>query len=123
MKSSNANDPLAYVADLPGFKPNQPAYFDNEVIDHLLGIVLDLGAEFWVMKDRMAFLEETLAENGIDVTATLDTGHPSNALQARLKEERLHMIQRVYGRLYSRYGGDEAEQRAAIVQNLDAAEG
>ena len=47
---------LAYTKDLPGAKPNDPTYFDNEVIDHLLGIVLELGAQHWVLRDRLAFL-------------------------------------------------------------------
>jgi hypothetical protein len=119
---SKSDNNLEYVSDLPGFKPNNPTYFDNEVIDHLLGIVLDMGAEFWVMKDRLAFLEETLEKSGIDVVETLDKGRPSEALQAKLKEQRLQMIQRVYGRLYSSYGGEDAEQRSAIMDNLDVSE-
>ena len=115
------SDDLEYVRDLPGFKRNNPNYFDDEVIDHLLGIVLDMGAELWVMKDRLAFLEETLEKNGIDVVETLDKGRPSEQLQAKLKDQRLQMIQRIYGRLYSSYGGDDAEQRAAIMDNLDVA--
>ena len=119
---SKSDNNLEYVADLPGFKTNNPSYFDNEVIDHLLGIVLNMGAEFWVMKDRLAFLEETLEKSGIDIVETLDKGRPSDELQAKLKEQRLQMIQRVYGRLYSSYGGEDAEQRSAIMDNLDVAD-
>ena len=90
-----------------------PIYFDNEVIDHLLGIVLDLGAEIWVMKDRLAFMEEVLEEKGLAITSVLDQGRPSEPLQARLTEERQKMIRRIYARLYSRYGGDKAQDRTA----------
>jgi hypothetical protein len=121
-KISNSGDDLDYVQDLPGFKPNSPTYFDNDVVDHLLGIVLDMGAELWVVKDRLAFLEETLEKSGVDVVETLDKGRPSDALQAKLKEQRTQMIQRVYGRLYGSYGGGNAEQRAAILENLDVAD-
>lgn len=121
-KMNDSDDGLDYVQDLPGFKPNNPTYFDNDVIDHLLGIVLDMGAELWVVKDRLAFLEETLEKSGIDVVETLDKGRPSDALQVQLKEQRVQMIQRVYGRLYGSYGGDNAEQRGAILENLDVAD-
>jgi hypothetical protein len=94
-------------------KQGGPVYFDNEVIDHLLGIVLEIGAELWVVKDRMAYLEELLGSHGIDVTERLEVGRPSEALQRRLQQQRQEMIRRIYGRLYSRYGGDQAADRTA----------
>lgn len=105
---------LDYVRELPGYAPNQPQYFDQEIIDHLLGIVLELGAELWVTRDRQAHLEELLARHGIDVRAALETGRPSEETERRLRGERQAMIQRIYGRLYARYGGDRAQQAAAM---------
>jgi hypothetical protein len=99
---------------LPGFERGNPMYFENEVVDHLLGIVLELGAELWVVRDRQAFTEELLREHGIDLAARLQQGRPGDELQAKLKAERAAMIKRVYGRLYSRYGGDKAELAAAL---------
>lgn len=104
---------LAYTNDLPGAERGNPRYFENEVIDHLLGIVLELGAQFWVMRDRLAFLEEHLAAKGTVSLADLEEGRPSEELQEKLKAERQAMIQQVYGRLYSRYGGDEAAPTSA----------
>jgi hypothetical protein len=109
-----AGPDLEALRALPGFERGNPAYFENEVIDHLLGIVLELGAELWVVRDRQAFTEELLREHGIDLTERLQAGRPSDALQASLKAEREAMIKRVYGRLYSRYGGDKASQKAAL---------
>jgi hypothetical protein len=60
---------LAYTESLPGAERGDPNYFENEVIDHLVGIVLELGAHFWVVRDRLALLEEQLAEKG---TITLE---------------------------------------------------
>jgi hypothetical protein len=99
---------LEYTRDLPGYDRGNPAYFENEVIDHLIGIVLELGAQLWVTRDRLAFLEEQLAQKGTISAEELESGRPSEALQAKLREERQAMIQQVYGRLYSRYGGDKA---------------
>jgi len=109
-----AGPDLEALRAMPGFERGNPAYFENEVVDHLLGIVLELGAELWVLRDRQAFTEELLREQGIDLTERLQSGRPSDALQARLKAEREAMIKRVYGRLYSRYGGDRADQKAAL---------
>ncbi len=111
--SENSQDDLDYVQELPGFKPNEPIYFDDEVIDHLLGIVLELGAELWVVKDRLAFLEELLDRHGVITADTLEVERPSEALQAQLKAQRQAFIQRIYGRLYAKYGGDKAAGKTA----------
>jgi hypothetical protein len=67
-----------------------------------------------VVKDRLAHLEETLADNGGLSVETLEEGRPSEPLQEKLNAERAAMIQRLYGRFYSKYGGDKAEQKSAI---------
>jgi len=104
---------LAYTKELPGAERGDPSYFENEVIDHLISIVLELGANQWVMRDRLAFLEEQLAEKGTISLQELEQGRPSEALQAKLSAERAAMIQQVYARLYSRYGGDKLEATSA----------
>lgn len=106
---------LAYTDSLPGADRGDPNYFENEVIDHLVSIVLELGAHFWVVRDRLALLEEQLAEKGTITLEDLEQGKPSEALQAKLKEEREAMIRQVYGRLYSRYGGDKADASSAMM--------
>jgi hypothetical protein len=115
--SARAEPSVEGVRELPGFERGRPVYFENEVIDHLLTIVLELGAEVWTLRDRQAFTEELLARRGIDLAAELETGRPSDALQAKLKSERAATIRRVYGSLYSKYGGNDVAQRAAILQN------
>jgi len=106
---------LAYTDSLPGAERGDPNYFDNEVIDHLVGIVLELGAHFWVVRDRLALLEEQLAEKGTITLEDLEQGKPSEALQEKLKAEREAMIRQVYGRLYSRYGGDKLDASSALM--------
>jgi hypothetical protein len=100
---------LAYIRDLPGYDRGNPAYFENEVIDHLIGIVLELGAQLWVTRDRLAMVEEQLASKGLLSMQELDEGRPSEALKARLKADREAMIHQLYARLYARYGGDKVE--------------
>ena len=98
----------------PDTDRDSPVYFDNEVIDHLVSIVLELGAELFVTRDRLARLEEQLASAELMTPAELDQSRPSPELQERLKQERQAFIQRVYGRLYSRYGGDKASGQTAL---------
>lgn len=108
------DDAAEFSRDMPGFDRGDPTYFDNEVIDHLVGIVLELGAELIVTRDRLARLEEMLASGEPVSVEDLDTGRPSEQLAARLDRERQEFIKRIYGRLYSRYGGDKASGRAAL---------
>lgn len=103
---------LAYTRDLPGYDRGNPAYFENEVIDHLIGIVLELGAQLSVTRDRLTLIEEQLGNKGVLSLKDLDEGRPGEALQARLKADREALIQQVYGRLYGRYGGDKVEHGA-----------
>lgn len=105
-----ADQDLAYTRDLPGYDRGDPRYYDNETIDHLVGIVLELGAQLWVTRDRLARLEEQLAKGGSVSLQELDQGRPSPELAARLKEEREAMVQQVYARLFSRYGGDKIDK-------------
>lgn len=102
------------MSDNKGKDHDDPVYFENEVIDHLVGIVLELGAELFVTRDRLARLEDMLASGKAIDLAELDQGRPSEELQERLKQERQAFIQRVYGRLYSRYGGDKASGTGAL---------
>jgi hypothetical protein len=107
MSDKQATEPAATDHD-------NPMYFDNEVIDHLISIVLELGAELFVTRDRLARLEELLASGEPVTLEELDQGRPSQELQERLKQERQAFIEQVYGRLYSRYGGDQASSQAAL---------
>lgn len=113
MTDKKPND-LENLKDLPGFKRSNPIYFESEVVDHLISIVLDLGAELWVVKDRLAHLEEVLTENNKMTLTDLQEGKPSEPLQEKLDEERKQIIKRIYGRLYSKYGGELAEEKGAI---------
>ena len=46
--------------------------FPDEVEDKLLGLILALGAEVWVLKDRVALLEKVLEEKGTRVDDSID---------------------------------------------------
>jgi len=75
MTDKKSND-LEDLGKLPGFKRGNPTYFENEVIDHLISITLELGAELWVVKDRLAHVEEILSEeNEISLSSLERVNH------------------------------------------------
>ena len=46
--------------------------FPDPVQDELLGLILALGAEVWVLRDRLSLLERALSGKGIEVGALID---------------------------------------------------
>ena len=51
-RAKKLSEGLDYVKELPGFERGHPHYFKDPMIDHLLEIVLQLGAEMWIIRDR-----------------------------------------------------------------------
>ena len=64
---------LEYTKDLPGYERGHPHYFRDPVIDHLLEVVLLLGGELWVNRDRQMIMEELLAKEGKVTPEMIDT--------------------------------------------------
>ncbi|MCI0422375.1 MAG: hypothetical protein L0312_24660 [Acidobacteria bacterium] len=46
--------------------------FPDPVQDKLLGLILALGAEVWVLKDRFTLLEKALSARGIQVSEIIN---------------------------------------------------
>jgi hypothetical protein len=46
--------------------------FADPVQDKLLGCLLALGAEVWVLKDRLSLAEQALSARGIDISKLID---------------------------------------------------
>ena len=59
----------------------------------------------------LARVEEQLATRGSVSTEELDHSRPSPELEARLREQRLAMIEQVYARLVTRSGGDKIDRK------------
>ena len=99
---------LDYVKDLPGFKRGHPHYFRDPVIDHLLEVVLLLGGELWVNRDRQMIMEQLLATEGKVTAEMIENFTPDAAFQERQKKARRQFTERVYGCL--QYEGLEAPE-------------
>jgi len=77
----------------------QPAFFDNPAIDNLIAVTLELGAELWIVKERLRVIERLLAEQGV-VTALAIEQHTSAPEEtARVQLEREAFVNRLYAAL------------------------
>jgi len=88
---------LEYVKDLPGYKRGHPHYFRDPVIDHLLEVVLLLGGEIWVNRDRQMIIEELLATAGKVTPEMIEAFKPDEAFKAKQQQARRLFTERVYG--------------------------
>ncbi|MCS6947014.1 MAG: hypothetical protein NZM12_05300 [Steroidobacteraceae bacterium] len=75
----------------------EPAFFDNPAIDNLIAVTLELGAELWVVRERLRVLERLLSEHGRVTTEMIEQYRPSAEEQARARAERDAFVNRVYG--------------------------
>ena len=99
---------LEYVKDLPGFERGHPHYFRDPVIDHLVEVVLLLGGELWVNRDRQMIMEELLAKEGKVTPEMIEAFKPDADFKARQATARRLFTERVYGCL--QYEGLEAPE-------------
>ena len=61
--------------------------FTDPVQDKLLGLIMALGAEVWVVKDRLALLEEALNERDIPAAELIeDRAHRPERVEAVERE-------------------------------------
>jgi hypothetical protein len=88
----NENSPRLVPSPAP-----EPAFFDNPAIDNLIAVVLELGSELWVQRERMRVLEKLLAERGIVSADLIEQYQPSDAEAAQTKLERDQFVNRLYG--------------------------
>lgn len=72
-------------------------YLDPRDVDQLARQNTQLMTELWIVKDRLAVLENLLTEKGLLAPDEVDGAHPDDALMARLDVERERFITRIVG--------------------------
>lgn len=84
---------------MPSASEPEPSFLPNPILDRLVDVVLELGAELWIERDRRRVLETVLEERGI-VTAEMIEHHRDTPEQraARLAE-RDRLVKRLYDAL------------------------
>jgi hypothetical protein len=86
------------VAPPPAPRPApEPAFFDNPAIDNLIAVTLELGAELWVVKERLRVMEHLLATHGRVTSDMIEQYQAPAAEQARVKAQRDAFVNRLYG--------------------------
>lgn len=75
-------------------KGDRPAFFDDPAIDALVAMVLELARETWVVKNRVALLEDALAAHApaLDV----ETHHLPPEKQAALDATRADFVAQLF---------------------------
>jgi acetoin utilization deacetylase AcuC-like enzyme len=116
-RARQLQESLAYVKDLPGFERGHPHYFKDPMIDHLIEIVLQLGAELWVVKDRQMVTEHLLATHGKVTPEMIEQFSPTPEMRERLRDERKALTKRLYQCLSDEMGpGGDAAFVSGVMQ-------
>lgn len=72
------------MQDAAPIKPKEQTFFDEPAIDALLGVLMALATEHYVLRDRVRVLEEQLAVAGqIDPSALSKTPAPEEQVGAQ----------------------------------------
>jgi hypothetical protein len=103
-RAKRLSEGLDYVKDLPGYERGHPHYFKDPMIDHLLEIVLQLGAELWIVRDRQMVTEHLLATHGKVTPEMIETFKAPPEFAERMREERRTYVRRLYQCLYEGIG-------------------
>jgi hypothetical protein len=76
--------------------------FENPALDTLLGVVISLGNEVWVMRDRMRVVEQLLESKGAISRADIEAYKPTPE-----EEEQIHKDNDAFmARLFRVFEGD-----------------
>ncbi len=78
-------------------KRKQPTYLQAEDLDTLARQNIQLMAELWIVKDRLAILEDMLEKQGLIDRAVFETTEPDEALAEELEADRVAYIKRIVG--------------------------
>ncbi len=88
------------------------AFLSDPVVDALVQVVIELGAEGWITRRRLLVLERVMAQRGLVAAEMIETYAPSAEDEALWRQERDRMLRSVYGALARRPSGSEAAERA-----------
>jgi hypothetical protein len=75
---------------------NKPSQFDDPALDLLLSIVLSLGNEVYIMRDRMRIIEKLLEANGTISRADIERYRPAPDEEESLRREADAFISRLF---------------------------
>lgn len=110
---------LDYVKSLPGFERGHPHYFKDPMIDHLLEIVMLIGGELWVERDRRMITEHLMETEGHVTADMIEQFVPNADMTEKLKASRDSFTKRVFGCLYDSDKTTKAEDFFNVIGKDD----
>lgn len=75
-------------------------YLGSEALDHLARMNTELLSELWILRDRVAVLEQVLTEQGTLHPGAIDNYQPGPELRERLELLRRLTVENVMGAPY-----------------------
>jgi len=75
-------------------------YIGSEALDHLARMNVELLSELWIMRDRMAVMEQLLVDKDLIKESEIDTFAPTRAFEEKLERLRTLMVENVIGAPY-----------------------
>jgi hypothetical protein len=70
--------------------------FENPAMDTLLGVVISLGNEVWVMRDRMRIIEKLLEANGTISRADVEAYKPTPEEEEEIRKDNDAFMARLF---------------------------
>jgi hypothetical protein len=90
--------------------------FPQQVVDNMMHVLIDMGAELWAVRRRMAILERVLEKVGVS-SNDVEQYTPSAEDQRAWQQERDIFIRRAFGAL-TRKGGANEKQMDTSKQTM-----
>ena len=88
-------------------------FLADPVVDALVQVVVELGAQTWINRRRLRVMERVLAQHGLAGADAVETYVPTAEDEAAWRQERDRMMKSVYSALArAPAGGDAAAERA-----------
>jgi hypothetical protein len=81
-----------------------PKYLQNGTVEDVARMVESLTEELWILKDRVAVLEQLLVDKAVVGATEVDEHEPDEELSALLRRERQRVIRKVLGAPLASYG-------------------
>ncbi len=73
----------------------EQTFFNDPALDKMMGMVMALAAEVYILRDRNRALEEMLEQTGVLPTGALDNYQPDDERRQQLAAERDAFIARI----------------------------
>lgn len=80
---------MSHPHAVPHLPPQpEPTYFADPAVDRLMGVVMSLASEVWILNDRLSAVERVLADKGVVTEADRQAWAADPQAQATLDAER-----------------------------------